>query len=141
MFCRRGWHWNSGVRDASKFIISLHLPHSQRTDCIDVWHDTTQDLRRVLSGLRYTCEVYIGADLNVDSDSSDSPSEFERHLLLQQWMLDWQLSISRPDKPTWYNTRGSSSRLDYVLARVPLLHKGTDRVHWLVLIMNVYLLS
>ena len=72
-----------------QFIISLHLPHSQRTDCIDVWHDTTQDLRRVLSGLRYTCEVYIGADLNVDSDSSDSPSEF----LLQEWMLDWQLSI------------------------------------------------
>ena len=117
---------HSGCR---QFVISLHLPHAQRHDCIDVWHQTTQDVGRVLTSLRYTCEVYIGADLNLDLCAPVGQGDVERRFLLQQLALDYQLVASRPDRPTWCNTRGSSSAIDYVLARASQLQTSVDTVH------------
>ena len=48
-----------GVR---MFLISLHLPHAQRDDCIQVWGQTMSDLDSQLACLRNNDAVCIGAD-------------------------------------------------------------------------------
>ena len=101
------------------FLISLHLPHARREDCIQVWEQiTASDLDVQLACCRYHDAVCIGADLNLE-DFRDT-SQDERRVHLEDLLLNHALSISHPQEPTWQNsTRGASSALDYLMYRAP----------------------
>ena len=49
-----------------EFIISLHLPHRQRKDCLRVWHEQLEQLRNLLHGVRFSDDVFLLSDLNID---------------------------------------------------------------------------
>ena len=73
--------------------------------------------------MRY--QVLIGgADLNLEVNAGGGE---ERTVLLEDLVLNYALSIPRPDK-TWQNTRGAQSRLDYVLYRAPQPQLHDDMV-------------
>ena len=48
------------------YLFSLHLPHAQREDCIQVWEQTSEELDLHLSALKYHDAACIGADLNLE---------------------------------------------------------------------------
>ena len=52
----------------------------------------------------------------------------ERFVLLEDLVLNYALALSRPDEPTWQITRGSQSRIDYILYRVPQAQLRDDTV-------------
>ena len=95
------------------YLASLHLPYGQREDCLQVWEKTRDELDFHLSALRYHDVVCVGADLNLEVFAS-GPTD-ERHVHLQDLLLNHALSISHPREATWVNSRGSSSALDFFL--------------------------
>ena len=107
------------------FLVSLHLPHAQREDCIQVWENTLSDLDTQLACLRYHDAVCIGADLNLEVFKDTSQDE--RRVYLEDMVINHALSISHPAEPTWYNSRGSSSAIDYLLYRAPSYCLGRKR--------------
>ena len=114
-------------RQGALFLVSLHLPHAQREDCIQVWENTLSDLDTQLACLRYHDAVCIGADLNLEVFKDTSQDE--RRVYLEDMVINHALSISHPAEPTWYNSRGSSSAIDYLLYRAPSATlKGPEEV-------------
>ena len=98
-----------------QFVISLHLPHSQRRDCMQVWHDQLDELRELLHGIRYMDRVQIPSDLKIDLMSLHVQENDERRILLEGFMSEFGLDRTFPHKPTWSNSRGASFRIDYIL--------------------------
>ena len=68
-----------------------------------------------MSGLRYMDRVLILSDLNLDLMSLQSQENDERRVLLEGFMSEFGLDRTFPHKPTWCNSRGASSRIDYLL--------------------------
>ena len=108
-----------------EFVISLHLPHRQRQDCLQVWHEQLDELREFLHGMRYMDQITILADLNLDLMSLHSNENDERRILLEGLLSEFALDRTYPHKPTWSNSRGSHSRIDYVL-----YSSGTRQALW-----------
>ena len=107
------------------YLATLHLPYAQREDCLQVWERTGEELDEHLSALRYHDVVCIGADLNMEVFAA---SQDERHVHLQDLLLNHALSIPHQQEPTWINSRGSASALDYFLYRDPQARLVTDKV-------------
>ena len=103
-----------GVR---MFLMSLHLPHAQREDCIQAWETTIAEFDSHFACLRYHDAVCIGADLSLDV--FQDTAQDERRVHLEDVLLHHALSISRPQEPTWSNSRGSSSAIGYLMYRAP----------------------
>ena len=103
-----------GVR---MFPMCLHLPHAQREDCIQVWETTIAEFDLHFTGLRYHDAGCIGADLNLEV--FQDTAQDERRVHLEDVLLNHALSISHPHGPTWSNSRGSSSAIDYLMYRAP----------------------
>ena len=97
-----------------EFVISLHLPHRQRQDCLQVWHDQLDELRDLLHGIRYMDQVQLLSDLNLDLMSLHANENDERRVLLEGFLSEFSLDRTYPHKHTWSNTRGSTSRIDYI---------------------------
>ena len=57
------------------------------------------------------------ADLNVDVRGEVGTDE--RVVYVEDMVLDHALSLSRPPRATWYNSRGSESRIDFAFYRAP----------------------
>ena len=74
---------------------------------------------------RYHDLVCLCADLNYDILDIVSV----RGVPFGQLLRDLGLSHSTPSHPTWSNTRGSQSRLDFLLFSLPSMVKSDDRVH------------
>ena len=108
-----------------EFVISLHLPHRQRQDCLQVWHEQLDELRDLLHNMRYMDQITILADLNLDLMSLHSNENDERRILLEGLLTEFALDRTYPHKPTWLNSRGSHSRIDYVL-----FSTGTRQALW-----------
>ena len=108
-----------------EFVISLHLPHRQRQDCVQVWHEQLDELRELLQGCRYMDRINILADLNLDLMSLHPNENDERRILLEGLMAEFALDRTHPHKPTWKNSRGSNSRIDYLL-----FSTGTRQAVW-----------
>ena len=108
-----------------EFIISLHLPHRQRQDCVQVWHEQLDELRDLLHNMRYMDQITVLADLNLDLMSLHSNENDERRVLLEGFLSEFALDRTYPHKPTWLNSRGSSSRIDYIL-----FSTGTRQALW-----------
>ena len=79
--------------------MSLHLPYAQREDCLRVWERTREELDDHLSARRYHDVVCIGADLSIEV--FDDHQQDERHVHLQDLLLNHAMSISHPREPTW----------------------------------------
>ena len=99
------------------FLFSAHLPHSQRPDCGQVWADFNSELGAELGAARYHDIVLGGADLNVDVRGEVGTDE--RVVYVEDMVLDHALILSRPSCATWYNSRGSESRIDFAFYRAP----------------------
>ena len=102
-----------------QFIISAHLPHRQRQDCIEVWNSFSQELEHLLRHRRISDSVVLLIDSNyelgpperiVDPNSID-----ERGFLASSWIQQYGLTHTQPPVYTWSNQRGSSSKIDFVL--------------------------
>ena len=100
------------------FLFSAHLPHSQRPDCGQVWADFNSELGAELGAARYHDIVLGGADLNVDVRGEVGTDE--RVVYVEDMVLDHALILSRPSCATWYNSRGSESRIDFAFYRAPV---------------------
>ena len=119
---------------ASTFVISLHYPHSQREDCMEVWYAQNSALQALLEHVRYFDSILIGADLNLElmhaplsTSSSEDPDG--RVVLLNFLVDELGLSHTFPDRATWTNSRGSESRIDYLLYRLPGQRTLRQEVH------------
>ena len=115
---------NQGVR---QFLMTAHLPHDLRADCLSVWQSQVDEILDFTRNRRYHDLVCLCADLNYDI--LDIVSVDERGVPFEQLLRDLGLSHSKPTPPTWSNTRGSQSRLDFLLFSLPSMIKSDDRVH------------
>ena len=112
-----------------EFVCTLHLPHSQRDDCMHVWAHQFDSLREFLHDIQSADSLLLACDLNYEFVHVSPQTQDYRGLLLQLFLRDFQLSSTLPQECTWSNTRGSSSRIDYVLFRVPEMLCYDERVH------------
>ena len=101
---------------ARTFVISAHLPHKQRSDCIETWQTFQNELDALLQHRRLHDTVIILHDTNYElgavEDMSHPNSSDERGFLARAIMQQHNLVCSKPDVYTWSNSRGSSSKID-----------------------------
>ncbi|CAE7306848.1 unnamed protein product [Symbiodinium sp. CCMP2592] len=115
---------HQGVR---QFVMSAHLPHDLRKDCLHVWQSQVEEILQFCAPRRYHDLVCVCADLNYDI--LDIVSVDERGVPFGQLLRDLGLSHSTPHSATWRNSRGSESRLDFLLFSLPSMVKSDDGVH------------
>ena len=122
---------------ARTFVISAHLPHKQRSDCIETWQTFQNELDALLQHRRLHDTVIILHDTNYElgavEDMSHPNSSDERGFLARAIMQQHNLVCSKPDVYTWSNSRGSSSKIDFVMVSNPagvivqdVVHTSTD---------------
>ena len=109
-----------------QYCASLHLPHKLREDCLQVWQQQVDELSSFCCPRRYHDEIFLCADLNYDI--LDITNVDERGIPFGQLLRVLGLEHSRPLEPTWNNTSGSSSRIDFLLFMLPSMQKHDDRV-------------
>ena len=116
-----------------QFLISAHLPHRQRDDCIEVWNSFAQELEHILKHRRHFDSALVLVDTNyelgppealLDPNSIDTRGFVAGGILQQHGFLH-----TSPDTHTWSNNRGSVSKIDYVLVSGPSLHISSQRVY------------
>ena len=115
-----------------RYFVSAHLPHGQRTDCVDQWLKFQNELDDFLHGRRLHDPLIIcidanyelgAAELTTDASSCDERSSLSNLLVRSHGLEFWP-----PNSFTWSNTRGSTSKIDYVLASQPLVSYSSFRV-------------
>ena len=113
----------SGIQS---FLISMHLPHSQREDCLQVWTDMMHATREFTARIRMHDTIVIGADTNYEllEHVPRTHQSDERAMMWQTLKQELGLSSTTPGEATWSNTRGASSRIDFLCYRSP----GLDTV-------------
>ena len=104
------------IDGVTTYAMSAHLPYLNRQDSQDVWQDQIWCMRQILKGSRHHDNLFLMCDLlvHVTSESSD-----ERSALLNLLERDLGLSHTIPPVHTWSNTRGSQTKIDYILYRTP----------------------
>ena len=110
-------------RGCRQFVISAHLPHRQREDCLACWQGFLHQLDHILRKRRFQDLVVCTVDTNYELGSSPasgstSPTD-EREVYSQLLLRDHGFVHTRPETFTWCNTRGSSSKIDFVLLSSP----------------------
>ena len=110
-----------------QFLMTAHLPHDLRADCLQVWQSQVDEILHFTQARRYHDLVCLCADLNYDI--LDIVSVDDRGVPFGQLLRGLGLSRSTPTQATWCNSRGSSSRLDFLLFSLPSMTKTDDRVH------------
>ena len=108
-----------------QYCASLHLPHKLRDDCLQVWQQQVDELSTFCMTRRYHDEVFLCTDLNYDI--LDIVNVDERGVPFGQLLRTLGLEHSRPEHPTWCNTTGSSSRIDFLLFCLPSMQTHDDR--------------
>ena len=99
------------------YVFNTHLPHAQRPDCAEVWADFVSQMDVQLADVRYH-DVILGAgDLNVDARAAVAIDE--RVVYVQDLLLNHAMGMSAPAQATWYNSRGSESKIDFAFFRAP----------------------
>ena len=117
-----------------QFIISTHLPHRQREDCIEVWNvfPFSQELDHILRGRRVSDSVVILADTNYELGPAevllDPNSVDERGVVAGSILQQHGLVHTRPPVHTWTNSRGSFSKIDFALIGSPSLDIASQTV-------------
>ena len=115
-----------------QFLISAHLPHRQREDCIEVWNSFAQELEHLLKHRRHFDSVLVLVDTNyelgppetlLDPNSSDARGFIAGAILQQHGFLH-----ATPNVHTWSNNRGSVSKIDYVWVSGPSLSISSQQV-------------
>ncbi|CAE7493888.1 unnamed protein product [Symbiodinium sp. CCMP2592] len=107
------------INGVSTFALSTHLPYLNRQDSQDIWQDQIHSMCRLLGNSRYHDNIFVMADLNYELFRTTAESSDERSALLNLLERDLGLTHTLPTTHTWSNTRGSASRIDYILYRVP----------------------
>ena len=107
--------------------MTAHLPHNLRKDCLPVWQTQVDEILAFCEPRRHFDIVAACADLNYDV--LDIVNVDERGVPLGKLLRELGLSFSRPSHSTWRNTRGSESRIDYLLFSLPSMQVQDDRVH------------
>ena len=110
-------HFRSG--GVNTFARSVHLPYTSRDDSAAVWQSQIQAMHDLLATSRYHDCIYLMTDLNYELVHATAEMADERSALLQLLLRDLGLSHTKPTEATWSNSRGSSSKIDYVLYRTP----------------------
>ena len=94
---------------ARTFIISAHLPHKQRSDCIETWQTFNSELELVLRNRRMHDTVIILHDTNYELGAveamTDPNQADERGFLAQDIIHRHGFVSTRPSTYTWSNTR------------------------------------
>ena len=105
-----------------QFLISAHLPHRQREDCLQCWQGFIAQLEDILKCRRFQDTLVLALDANYELGSARhgestgrvDEREVYSHLLLRNFGLT-HTRVSY----TWSNTRGASSKIDYILLSSP----------------------
>ena len=105
---------------------SVHMPHRLRDDCLQVWQQQVEELISLCSTRRHHDEVFLCCDLNYDI--LDIVNVDDRGVPFGELLRTLGLQHSRPSAPTWSNTTGSSSRIDFLLFSLPTMTSRDDRV-------------
>ena len=108
--------------------MTAHLPHNLRKDCLPVWQTQVDEILAFCSLRRFHDTIGICTDLNYDV--LDIVNVDERGVPFGKLLRELGLSFSRPSHSTWHNTRGSESRIDYLLFSLPSMQVQDDRVHF-----------
>ena len=111
-----------------QFLMTAHFPHNLRKDCLPVWQTQVDEILAFCSLRRFHDTIGICTDLNYDV--LDIVNVDERGVPFGKLLRELSLSFSRPSHSTWHNTRGSESRIDYLLFSLPSMQVQDDRVHF-----------
>ena len=114
---------DQGIR---QFFASIHLPYKLREDCLQVWQQQVEELISFCSSKRYHDEIAFCCDLNYDI--LDIVNVDERGVPLGQLLRTLGLEFTRFQQPTWSNTSGACSRIDFILFSLPSMTFWDDRV-------------
>ena len=107
-----------------QYLISAHLPHKQRDDCLTVWQGFLQQLEGALRSRRYFDVLTFAIDTNYELGAVESRTNTvsdERELYAGLLLRNFGLTHTSPETFTWCNTRGSESKIDYILLSSPSL--------------------
>ena len=120
------------IDGCKQFVISAHLPHRQRSDCIEVWNTFSQELEHILRSRRHMDSIVTLIDTNyelgpidqlLDPNLADERGVIAGSILQQNGFVH-----TRPDTFTWTNSRGSVSKIDFVWISGPSLDIADQRV-------------
>ena len=118
---------------ARTFVISAHLPHRQRHDCIQTWQTFHAELEQILRQRRLHDTIVILHDINYELgaiDEMENPNSCdERGFIARNILQQFGLVHTKPDIYTWSNSRGSCSKIDYILVSTPTINLESDQVH------------
>ena len=120
-------------QDATKrFLVSAHFPHGQRDDCIDMWQKFQTEIDEFMTSRRLHDPLIICIDTNYELGAAEFVADAnacdERAALSNLLIRSHGLEFWPPDTYTWCNTRGSTSKIDYVLSSQPLVSGSYFRV-------------
>ena len=113
-------------RGIRQFFASIHLPYKLREDCLQVWQQQVEELISFCSDKRYHDEIAFCCDLNYDI--LDIVNVDERGIPFGQLLRTLGLEFTRLQQPTWSNTSGARSRIDFILFSLPSMVFWDDRV-------------
>ena len=113
-------------RGIRQFFASIHLPYKLREDCLQVWQQQVEELISFCSDKRYHDEIAFCCDLNYDI--LDIVNVDERGIPFGQLLRTLGLEFTRLQQPTWSNTSGACSRIDFILFSLPSMTFWDDRV-------------
>ena len=106
----------------SNFLLSAHLPHTQREDVTQVWNSMMHEIRLFFAcNVRIHDTLILGCDANYEL-SADHPTNHQADERKAMWALlqqDLGLQCTNPSVPTWTNTRGAQSKIDFLCYRTP----------------------
>ena len=115
------------------FIIAAHLPHKQRSDCLDVWQSFNSELEHLLRHRRLHDTIILLLDTNYELGAVEfhlQPNQAdERGFIASGIIQQFGFQHTCPTTHTWSNSRGSVSKIDYVLISTPTINLLSDVVH------------
>ena len=114
---------------AKEFVISLHLPHSQRPDAMEVTQRSCLELEQLLQCARLQDSVFLCMDANYELSELVPQESDARGPILHTFLRQHGLDLTTPHEHTWSNSRGASSRIDFVAYRTPRLTCLGQAVH------------
>ena len=120
------------ISTARIFVISAHLPHRQREDCILAWQTFNSELDNLLARRRMHDSVVLLVDTNYElgpvEQMSDPNTSDERGFLAAQFLQQHGFVATSPTTYTWSNNRGPASKIDFVCVSVPSVDIRTQAV-------------
>ena len=107
------------------FLISAHLPHRQRDDCIQAWQTFNSELDNLLASRRLHDTVVLMLDTNYElgpvENMLDPNLSDERGFLAATFLSQHGFVATSPSTHTWSNSQGSVSKIDFICVSVPTI--------------------